>query len=540
MIEVRTYSIDELVDLTGFSQRNIAYYIQQGLLPKVGRRGRKTRYPQLFVERLRFIKRVRELQDSGRLGSVTLPRIARVIWYLVERSGDTGKLPELDDRELQRLFDDESISAERVLGKTDDGDSVTVSFGKFGPYVRAAQGTASIDAEEFNSIDLTGALERISEKAAEKEREIIKDFREEGIQVRDGRYGPYVKYRDSNAKIPRDLDPTRITLEQCRGLIEHQRAKKAKKSASKRKHKLASRVEGRDLTAVSTDMRTPIPSLSPEPRIAQSSPVRAWSMEDELLTEGSAAAARRIRPHVDEMAEPYSYAVAASQALGVPLLDLDVVDIEPSVIRLVDQRLISKHRVLPITKRGSRLVLAMTNPADKRAIDDIRFQTGLHVEPVVVERDKLEERISRAINATDVSMAASCDDDFDLELSSPDMSMDDLAIEGPDDSSTIPEFHSEAHRLLDAEVSDWGDDLEAEIFQARILSDKIEREAGETGEGREKRAEYWTRVPITANIELSVKNIEPEHADLVEGLAEKIRSFLGINQGENSSEADDE
>ena len=120
MIEVRTYSIDELVDLTGFSQRNIAYYIQQGLLPKIGRRGRNTRYPQLFVERLRFIQRVRDLQDSGRLGSVTLPRIARVIWHLVERSGDTGELPELDDRELQRLFDDESISDERVLGKTDD------------------------------------------------------------------------------------------------------------------------------------------------------------------------------------------------------------------------------------------------------------------------------------------------------------------------------------------------------------------------------------------------------------------------------------
>ena len=92
MIEVRTYSIDELVDLTGFSQRNIAYYIQQGLLPKVGRRGRKTRYPQLFVDRLRFIQRVRDLQDAGRLGSVTLPRIARVIWYLVEQSGEAGDL----------------------------------------------------------------------------------------------------------------------------------------------------------------------------------------------------------------------------------------------------------------------------------------------------------------------------------------------------------------------------------------------------------------------------------------------------------------
>ena len=116
MIENRTYSIDELFSLTGFSQRNIAYYIQQGLLPKIGRRGRNTRYPQLFVDRLRFIQRVRDLQDSGRLGSVTLPRIARVIWYLVEQSGDAGDLPDLDDRELQRLFEGDSIPDERVLG----------------------------------------------------------------------------------------------------------------------------------------------------------------------------------------------------------------------------------------------------------------------------------------------------------------------------------------------------------------------------------------------------------------------------------------
>ena len=80
---------------------------------------------------------MRELQDSGRLGSVTLPRIARVIWHLIEQSGDAPEFPKLDDREIQQLFEDETIQDERVLGKSRQGDPVTVSFGKFGPYVRA-------------------------------------------------------------------------------------------------------------------------------------------------------------------------------------------------------------------------------------------------------------------------------------------------------------------------------------------------------------------------------------------------------------------
>jgi DNA-binding transcriptional MerR regulator len=68
----RTYTLDEIEELTGFDKRTIAYYVQEDVLPKVGRRGPRTRYPQLFLDRLLFIKRVRDLQDTGRVGSMTL------------------------------------------------------------------------------------------------------------------------------------------------------------------------------------------------------------------------------------------------------------------------------------------------------------------------------------------------------------------------------------------------------------------------------------------------------------------------------------
>jgi len=72
MINEHTYTIDEIEEQTGFDRRTITYYVQQGLLPKVGRRGPRTRYSQLFFDRLQFIRMIRDLQDQGAIGSMTL------------------------------------------------------------------------------------------------------------------------------------------------------------------------------------------------------------------------------------------------------------------------------------------------------------------------------------------------------------------------------------------------------------------------------------------------------------------------------------
>ena len=82
---------------------------------------------------------------------------------------------------------------------------------------------------------------------------------------------------------------------------------------------------------------------------------------------------------------------------------------------LISEKLIRKHHVLPIQKRGNRLYIAVSDPTNLQAIDDIKFQTSLRIDPVVVEQDKLEERIVKAIEAVDTTMGDLADDDFDLE-----------------------------------------------------------------------------------------------------------------------------
>jgi len=143
-------------------------------------------------------------------------------------------------------------------------------------------------------------------------------------------------------------------------------------------------------------------------------------ISEEDLLEAADAAKKEKMPLVaylvsEELADSRDIAVAASHEFGVPLLDLDAVETDLEVVRAVDQKLINKHRVIPLIRRGQRLFLGVADPTNLQAIDDIKFQTTLRIDPVVVELDKLEDRIVKAIEAVDTSMSDMDDDDFDLE-----------------------------------------------------------------------------------------------------------------------------
>jgi type IV pilus assembly protein PilB len=141
---------------------------------------------------------------------------------------------------------------------------------------------------------------------------------------------------------------------------------------------------------------------------------------EEVVQDAAKAAQKEKTPLVaylvaNEMADSRAIAVAASHEFGVPLLDLDSIEIDLDCLRAVDQKLLNKHRVLPLIKRGQRLFLGIADPTNLQAIDDVKFQTSLRIDPVVVEQDKLEERITKALEAVDTSMSSLDDDDFDLE-----------------------------------------------------------------------------------------------------------------------------
>jgi type IV pilus assembly protein PilB len=124
-------------------------------------------------------------------------------------------------------------------------------------------------------------------------------------------------------------------------------------------------------------------------------------------------------PHLvaNRLGDARQIAIAAAHEFGVPLLDLDAVDLDLDVVKLVDEKLLLKHRILPILQRGKRLFLAVCDPTNLQALDEIKFQTTLRIEAIVVEQDKLDTRVARAIEAVDTTMANLGDDEggFDLE-----------------------------------------------------------------------------------------------------------------------------
>jgi len=107
----------------------------------------------------------------------------------------------------------------RELGVTAEGEPVSANIGRFGPYVRYANKFVSIKGDDPYTITLERALQLIAEKKIADANRLIRDFPEAGIQVLNGRYGPYITNKAKNAKIPKDRVPAELTLEECQAFL---------------------------------------------------------------------------------------------------------------------------------------------------------------------------------------------------------------------------------------------------------------------------------------------------------------------------------
>jgi type IV pilus assembly protein PilB len=106
----------------------------------------------------------------------------------------------------------------------------------------------------------------------------------------------------------------------------------------------------------------------------------------------------------------------ASEEFGSPVFDLDALNKDLLPQKLVDDKLIRKHHTLPIARRGNRLFLAVTDPTDLHALDEIKFNTGINTEAVLVEADKLRIAIDKYLNSQEETLGdalGGLDDDLD-------------------------------------------------------------------------------------------------------------------------------
>jgi DNA topoisomerase-1 len=107
----------------------------------------------------------------------------------------------------------------RALGKDVDGEEVSAGIGRFGPFVRKGKLYASLKEDDPHTVSLERALELIRERQELIANRVIADFGD-GIQVLNGRYGPYITDGEKNARIPKDRDPKSLAHEECKSLLE--------------------------------------------------------------------------------------------------------------------------------------------------------------------------------------------------------------------------------------------------------------------------------------------------------------------------------
>lgn len=158
-------------------------------------------------------------------------------------------------------------------------------------------------------------------------------------------------------------------------------------------------------------------------------------------------------------------ACATAHEFGLPLFDLDALSIESCPQNAIKQELVSKHLALPLNQKQNRLQIAIGDPTNHNVINEIRFQAGGAVEPVVVEYDKLKIRIAEFLDAAEEDTSA-FDDMDDVQLDSLDVEAledeDDSAVTADIDDAPVVRFINKM--LLDA-IKKGASDLHFEPYE---------------------------------------------------------------------------
>ena len=153
----------------------------------------------------------------------------------------------------------------------------------------------------------------------------------------------------------------------------------------------------------------------------------------------------------------------AAQTFGYPLLDLNAVDVDALPLTLIDSKIVSNHRVIALGKRGNRIFVAMSDPSNEQVLQEVKFATGMTMEPVVVEDDKLGT-IVRKLTDSSAKTLEQATEDVDLsgmEMVDGETSTTEVVTEDIDDAPVVKYV---TKILLDA-INGGASDIHFEPFE---------------------------------------------------------------------------
>jgi type IV pilus assembly protein PilB len=208
------------------------------------------------------------------------------------------------------------------------------------------------------------------------------------------------------------------------------------------------------------------------------------------------------------LADGKKIASAAAEEFGFPLFDLEAIELETDIIKLVDEKLVRKHHALPLYKRGNRLFVAISDPTNLAALDEIKFHVGATTEAVLVEEDKLKATIERAMAASDTSLSDLSDstdlDDLDIGGEEEDSGAD--AGDADTDDAPVVRFVNKV--LLDA-INSGASDIHFEpyekTYRVRYRRDGVLKEVATPPVALNRRIS--ARVKVLARLDISERRV---------------------------------
>ena len=258
--------------------------------------------------------------------------------------------------------------------------------------------------------------------------------------------------------------------------------------------------------------------MAANPQIAMSGLARALVQQDRLAEEEALACTTggkgAVNGFVQQLIEnkhlsALEVARFSADTFGYPLLDLAALDASVMPTDAIDRKLIGKHEVLALSKRGNRLAVAMADPTNLRALDEIRFQTGLNVDPIVVELPKLTQLIQSGSESAAETLMDLTGDEFDMDLLGQEESSekeDEESAAAEVDDAPVVRFIQKM--LIDA-INEGASDIHFEpyekYYRIRFRTDGILREIAQPPLIlREKIA---ARIKVISRLDISEKRI---------------------------------
>jgi type IV pilus assembly protein PilB len=159
-----------------------------------------------------------------------------------------------------------------------------------------------------------------------------------------------------------------------------------------------------------------------------------------------------------------------SRQYGVPAINLSFFEIDPAVVKLIPQETAKRYQILPLSRVGASLTIAMVDPTNVFAMDDIKFMTGFNIEPVVASESAILEGIEKAYNQQQEEdlekvMSAITDEDADVELQSEEEDLAASALEKAADEAPIVKL---VNIILTEAVKRGASDIHIEPYEKEL------------------------------------------------------------------------